>query len=87
MLWSHKVPKEVGRWRRAVKEDFLEEVTPKLSLRDRIQVCSVKRQAAWGQGREATDTETGCMYQGRGRVGMAQPGREGFVLGTLVGYT
>lgn len=66
MLWSHKVPKEVGRWGRAVKEDFREEVTAKLSLRDRIQVGRVKRQAAWGQGREATDTETGCMCQGWG---------------------
>ena len=43
---------------RAVKEDFLEEVTPKLSLRDRIQVGSVKRQAAWGRGKGTIDTET-----------------------------
>ena len=75
MLWSHKVPKEVGRWGSAVKEDLLEEVTPKLSFRDRIQVGSVKRQAAWGQGREATDTETGCMYQGWG--GGTWPSLEG----------
>lgn len=51
---------------RAVKEDFLEVVMPKLSLRDRIQVGSVKRQAAWGRERGATDTEIGCMCRGRG---------------------
>ena len=72
---------------RAVKEDFLEEVTPKLSLRDRIQVGSVKRQAAWGRGKGTIDTETGCMCRGRGQGGVAQPGGAGFVLGTLVGYT
>ena len=70
---------------RAVKEDFLKEGTPKLSLRDRIQVGSVKRQAGRGKGK--IDTETGCMCRGRGQGGVAQPGGEGFVLGTLVGYT
>lgn len=44
---------------RAVRGDFLEEVMPKLSPQDKIQVGSVKRQAARERGREATGTEAG----------------------------
>lgn len=84
MFWNHEVPPGGGQTGRAVKEDFLEEVMPKLSLRDRFRVGSVKRQAAWGRGKEATDTEAGCICQGKewGR-GVAQHGGERFVLDTL----